>query len=198
MEQQFQNRFRFLLGPEQRRAVLEALSSVMPREATLGEVVDAARSLGWSEPMSTLTLQDFADALLCDDEPSTHSPAPQPQVSAKPEPEPQPEPEPEPQPVAKARSKKKVAAKARSSKSAASSLAALKSKLDADEPMSLEEAAEVLVPIVAGMDTATMQSLEEFTGIGRRKLRFHIGQLVRHEYLERHGMGRGTHYTARD
>ena len=42
---------------------------------------------------------------------------------------------------------------------------------------------------------ATMQDLEEFTGVGRRKLRFHVGQLVRHEYLERHGMGRGTYYT---
>jgi hypothetical protein len=48
------------------------------------------------------------------------------------------------------------------------------------------------------METATMQQLEEFTGIGRRKLRFHIGQLVRHEHLERHGMGRGTYYTACD
>jgi hypothetical protein len=40
-----------------------------------------------------------------------------------------------------------------------------------------------------------MQDLEQFTGIGRRKLRFHIGQLVRHDHLARHGMGRGTYYT---
>ena len=41
-----------------------------------------------------------------------------------------------------------------------------------------------------------MQELEEKTGMGRRKLRFHIGQLVKHERLTRHGMGRGTYYTA--
>ena len=51
------------------------------------------------------------------------------------------------------------------------------------------------VPLVERYDNATMQDLEEATGVGRRKLRFHIGQLVRHEYLERHGMGRGTYYT---
>lgn len=68
-------------------------------------------------------------------------------------------------------------------------------KVDFDEPMSLEEAAGVLVPLVKSLGEATMQDLEEQTAGGRRKLRFHIGQLVRHGYLLRHGMGRGTFYT---
>ena len=75
-------------------------------------------------------------------------------------------------------------------------LRALKSRVDADEPMSLDEAAELFVPLVEQMGQATMQDLEELTSIGRRKLRFHIGQLVRNGYLERNGMGRGTFYTA--
>jgi predicted HTH transcriptional regulator len=62
--------------------------------------------------------------------------------------------------------------------------------------MSLDEAAELFVPIVSELGNATMQDLEDATGLGRRKLRFHIGQLVRNDCLERHGMGRGTYYTA--
>jgi hypothetical protein len=80
-------------------------------------------------------------------------------------------------------------------RSRASRLKALKQRIDADEAMSLEEAVELLIPVIAELGSVTMQSLEEFTSIGRRKLRFHIGQLVQHEYLERHGMGRGTYYT---
>lgn len=194
MEPLFQTSFERHLLPEQRRAVLAALASDVPQNATVGDLVDAARALGWSEPMGTLTLQDFADALL-------GSPA-----EAVPTPAPEPTPEPAHEPAAAEAPKpkavrKKVVAKAATKSSSAkadAALAALKSKLDADEPMSLEEAAEVLVPIVSNMETATMQQLEEFTGIGRRKLRFHIGQLVRHEHLERHGMGRGTYYTACD
>lgn len=68
-------------------------------------------------------------------------------------------------------------------------------KVDFDEPMSLDEAAAVLVPLVKSLGEATMQDLEEQTAGGRRKLRFHIGQLVREGYLVRHGMGRGTFYT---
>jgi hypothetical protein len=40
-----------------------------------------------------------------------------------------------------------------------------------------------------------MQAIEDATGMGRRKVRFHVGQLVRAGLLERHGMGRGTYYT---
>lgn len=194
MEPQFQNSFERHLLPQQRRAVLEALADSVPQDATVGDIIDAARALGWSGPMGTLTLQDFANALLGESKvvpEAPPSPEPEPEFEAEVETEVEVAPEPaEPKPA-----RKKVASK-KSTKTANAALAALKSKLDADEPMSLDEAAEVLVPIVSKMETATMQQLEEFTGIGRRKLRFHIGQLVRHEYLERHGMGRGTYYTA--
>lgn len=135
--------------------------------------------------MVMLTLQDFANALL--DAPAAK------EAKAAPAPEPTAKVETAP---AKRERPKAPAKKPKTASRPNAALENLKSKLDADEPMSLEEAAEVLVPIVTNMETATMQQLEEFTGIGRRKLRFHIGQLVRNEYLERHGMGRGTYYTA--
>lgn len=188
VEPQFQTAFERHLLPEQRRAVLRALADSVPEDATVGDIVDAARALGWSEPMTALTLQDFADALLSgggeveDAQPSAQPSGPTPSRAETTEPA-----------ASKAPKPKKPKASAKESNAA---LESLKAKLDADEPMSLEEAAEVLVPLVSNMETATMQQLEEFTGIGRRKLRFHIGQLVRNEYLERHGMGRGTYYTA--
>jgi predicted HTH transcriptional regulator len=61
--------------------------------------------------------------------------------------------------------------------------------------MSIEQAAKLLLPMVRRLKQATMQELEESTGMGRRKLRFHIGQLVKNDRLARHGMGRGTYYT---
>lgn len=204
MEPQFQSSFERHLLQEQRRAVLQALSNSVPQDATVGELVDAARALGWSNPMGMLTLQDFADALL----------GAEPDADAPNQSVPGAREEPSETPAAASKASKKVSATttAKKAKAAAgpanptanptasptassAALDALKSKLDADEPMSLEEAAEALIPIVGNMKTATMQQLEEFTGIGRRKLRFHIGQLVRHGHLERHGMGRGTHYT---
>ncbi len=187
MEPQFQSSFERHLLPEQRRAVLRALADSVPHGATVGDIVDAARALGWSEPMGALTLQDFADALLRDEpgkEPDAPPPPAPPTKTAS-------VPTPKPPPATPSAPRKTF-----TGTSTGASLETLKSKLDADEPMSLDEAAEVLVPIVSNMETATMQQLEELTGIGRRKLRFHIGQLVRNEYLERHGMGRGTYYTA--
>jgi predicted HTH transcriptional regulator len=124
--------------------------------------------------------------------------------------EPEPEPERIPTPKAKKQArpvqveepeppartaKSKKAAKA-TMRTKTSRLRALRAKIDADDRMSLEEAAELLVPVIEELGQATMQDLEAFTGIGRRKLRFHIGQLVRHDHLQRHGMGRGTYYTA--
>jgi len=100
-----------------------------------------------------------------------------------------------PEPVAKGRVGKGKAEKGEDGRKRAARLRALRKKIDAEERMSLDEAAELFLPIVTELGQATMQDLEEFTGVGRRKLRFHVGQLVRHEYLERHGMGRGTYYT---
>lgn len=186
MEQEFQTRFRDRLVPEQTRAVLSALSTSIPGDATLGDVVDAARTLGWSEPFGALTLGDLAEALRKD------TPSRQPDAAASSTPSEAPAPSSPPTPTVKraaAKDKPTVA------KSSPARLKSLRARLDAEDKMSLDEAAEVLVPIVASLETATMQALEDFTGIGRRKLRFHIGQLVRNGYVERHGMGRGTHYT---
>ena len=68
---------------------------------------------------------------------------------------------------------------------------------DDTEAMSLDQAAKLLIPLVRKLREATMQDLEEQTKMGRRKLRFHIGQLVKHGRLRRHGMGRGTCYTVK-
>jgi hypothetical protein len=178
----------------------------------MGDVLDAAEGLGWGESMGDLTLADLAAALLETEGAEQSAPAvvAAPQAPA-PTPEQQPAPskgkkparaakqaeppkraaEPEPPP---APAKGKKAGKA-TTKTKTSRLKALRAKIDADDRMSLEEAAELLVPVIEELGQATMQDLEQFTGIGRRKLRFHIGQLVRHGHLDRHGMGRGTYYT---
>jgi hypothetical protein len=210
---EFETSYRRHLAVEQRRAVLEALAERLGPSVTMGDVLDAAEGLGWSDGIGDLTLADLAAALL---EPTTSPPAPA-AIVAEPEeeddddddeeeapkaPAPKvtaaakkkgraraPEPEPPP-PPAKAKKAGKPMMKTKTSR-----LKALRAKIDADDPMSLEEAAELLVPVIEELGQATMQDLEQFTGIGRRKLRFHIGQLVRHDHLERHGMGRGTYYT---
>ncbi len=193
VEPPFQSSFERYLLQEQRHAVLHALADSVPQEATVGELVDAARALGWSDPMGTLTLQDFADALLGGDaEPDEAEAA---STASRTRDEPRAKPAAAIEKAAASAGSRKIPSAKTQGKSSSAALEALKSKLDANEPMSLEEAAEALIPIVGNMQTATMQQLEEFTGIGRRKLRFHIGQLVRNGHLERHGMGRGTHYT---
>jgi hypothetical protein len=216
---EFETSYRRHLAVEQRRAVLEALAERLGPSVTMGDVLDAAEGLGWGDGIGDLTLADLAAALL---EPTTNVPAPA-AIVAQPEDDDEEEEEeeeeeaapkaaPKATAAASANAKKKSRARAPEPepppppakgkkagkpmmKTKTSRLKALRAKFDADEPMSLEEAAELLVPVIEELGQATMQDLEAFTGIGRRKLRFHIGQLVRHDHLERHGMGRGTYYT---
>lgn len=254
---EFETSYQHHLVAEQRRAVLSALAREIGEDATVGDVLDAADALGWSDPMGELTLAELAGALLrpsadeaanddlgsaedddegpdliaiVDDEPSADEDAAAKKASAKKASAKKkaakkkaakktsakktakktPAKKTAKKTLAKKKAAKKAAAKKTTSKkssakkkasskktktSSKARLRALRAKIDADEPMSLDEAAELLVPIVAKAKETSMQALEELTGIGRRKLRFHIGQLVKHEYLERHGMGRGTHYT---
>lgn len=283
------------LDTEQRRAVLEAIGGSINPDSTLGEIIDAAEALGWSEKMGDLSLADLAEALLApngesatvseaaaadddgddeadedeadedddegegDDEDDDdfeleiEEPAPSrrkpgkaaaaaaakeaksaatkkkitaaskkaaSKKAAEPEPmrgkktskkAPQPEPArgkksakklPEPEPVRGRKSAEKTASPAASKKTAKKAAAASAGRrkptaVDVDDRMSLDEASDFFLPVVEELGEATMQALEEQTGVSRRKLRFHVGQLVKHGYLERHGMGRGTYYTRR-
>lgn len=285
------------LDVEQRRAVLEAIGGSINPDSTLGEIIDAAEALGWSEKMGDLSLADLAEALLApegrpagataeaghaaaqaaasdedegedddelddeddlddegeelddeeddeededdepaparrkagkvavaketkaaaaaaaskkkaaakkvtsavskraaakkaaDDEPLRTSKKSSKKVGAKPG-----KKVPEPAPTRATRAAEKAPAPA--SKKSAKKVAKRKPlDMDVDDRMSLDQAAEFFLPYVEDLGEATMQALEENTGVSRRKLRFHVGQLVKHGYLERHGMGRGTYYT---
>jgi hypothetical protein len=294
----FESSFQQHLDTEQRRAVLEAIGASINPDSTLGEILDAAEALGWSEKMGDLSLSDLAEALLApegdagaarlespgedaealasegddededdldeddldeddldededdldededDDEQleleveepvASRRKAGKTKVAAKAAKEPKlakkkvttkKGPAKKALPVAPAKKSadrqarppekgsskkaakaapapspsKKVAKKAPPvvEKAPAPSKKGGKRKLtavDVDDRMSLDQAAEFFLPYVEDLGDATMQALEEQTGVSRRKLRFHVGQLVKHGYLERHGMGRGTYYT---
>lgn len=203
----FEDRVGRRLMLEQRRAVLEALRDDIDESHTVGEVYDAAAALGWAGPLGELSLADLADALLTakdaqtaaddDDEPDeveaappTRKKAPAKKTSTK-----KAAAKKTTKRAAAKKTTKKAAAKKTSTKKATKKKAKRKAKVVVDDRMSLDEAADYFVPIIENLGEATMQDLEDETGVGRRKLRFHVGQLVKHGYLERHGMGRGTHYT---
>jgi hypothetical protein len=169
----FEASYRRHLLTEQRKAVLELLAGDLDPDVTLGEVVDAAKALGWAGGVGDLSLSDLADALMA-----------------------RSDLEPRSEPAAKEPTRRKV--KVRDSGTDGARVKARGDEGqggDFDERMSTERAAELFVPLIERLGQVTMQELENETGIGRRKLRFHIGQLVRHGYVKRHGMGRGTHYT---
>ncbi len=272
----FESSFRQHLDTEQRRAVLEAIGANIHPDSTLGEVLDAAQALGWSEQMADLSLADLADALLAPEADDVEEAAAEEEAEdeaaeedaeaeedeyeedeyeddeyeddeyeedeAEDEDEDE-EDEEEDEVAAPRRGRRRAAAnkatkktakktskkpakktskktskkpakktskkpakktskkpakktsKKPAKKTSKSSRGRRRPAVDVDERMSLEQAAEFFVGYVEELGEATMQALEEETGIGRRKLRFHIGQLVKEGYLERHGMGRGTYYT---
>lgn len=198
----FTPQFRQILGAEQRRSVLTAIGDELTPSTTIGEIVDAAAALGWHDGVGQLRLIDLAEVLLQDGQPQTAAnettPAP---AEAKAEPD-EEAPAKAAKPSSKKAASKKATAKKATPKAAPKKPAAKKaskakvpSREAFDERMSLDEAIAAFVPLVESIGEATMADLEEATGLGRRKLRFHIGQLVKHGHLTRHGMGRGTFYT---
>jgi hypothetical protein len=268
----FDDSFRRHLAIEQRRAVLDTIARELNPDTTLGDIVDAAQELGWSENLGELCLADLAVALVGegDPEPVTTSPAvdtredddaetdaedddetdadedetdeddeedadadddeEEEEEDEDDEEEEEAEEEEKPRrgrkvaeaapnrkpssmdraldridralaargrkPAARAAAEAKPAKGKKGAKKSAKK-AASRAADDDTEAMSLDQAAKLLIPLVRKLKEATMQDLEEQTGMGRRKLRFHIGQLVKHGRLKRHGMGRGTCYTVK-
>lgn len=195
--------------------MLEVLATDLDPETTLGEIVDAAAHLGWSDTIGDLCLADLASALRGGAPAPRTAPSkrartsprqpPRPRQGLKParprpprparQPEDQPPRPPAARPLAKSAPLAKPAAPTKPSKAAPPSRRVAVPEDPDGEAMSIEQAAKLLLPMVRRLKQATMQELEESTGMGRRKLRFHIGQLVKNDRLARHGMGRGTYYT---
>ena len=187
--------------------MLTAIGDELTPSTTIGEIVDAAATLGWHDGVGELRLIDLAEVLLSDEPPQTaaNETTPAPEAKADEDAPAKTSANKSAKKASKAASKKaatKKASKTATKKAAAQKPAAKKashakvpSREAFDERMSLDEAIEAFVPLVESIGEATMADLEEATGLGRRKLRFHIGQLVKHGHLTRHGMGRGTFYT---
>lgn len=259
----FDDSFKRHLAIEQRRAVLDTIARELGPDTTLGDIVDAASELGWSD-IGELCLADLASALAGDSEPlpvtadasDTDNEADEDEADEEvdeeevdedeadeeedeeeaeddgedededddeeEEDEEEEEEAEEEQPrkgrkgeaanrkpssmdraldridrALAARGRKPAAKPAKKKASKKTSKKASKLADDDSEAMSLDQAAKLLIPLVRKLKEATMQDLEEQTGMGRRKLRFHIGQLVKHGRLKRHGMGRGTCYTVK-
>ena len=62
-QRNFEDAYQDHLKLEQRREVLETLREALERSTTLGEVIDAAETVGWGEAMGDLRLSDLANAL---------------------------------------------------------------------------------------------------------------------------------------
>lgn len=62
------------------------------------------------------------------------------------------------------------------------------------EPMTLADAVSRLLPIILALGRPGMRDIERATGLPERTARWHVGQLVKHGYLERASMGRGARY----
>ncbi len=171
----FEASFQRHLAAERPRAILECLASTMSQDASMGEIVDAAEAIGAGDVMGDLTLAELARALV------TQAAALEPAR-------------------APARGKRRRIPKApRPSLQTAARATARgvdpRATPAPHERLSHDQAIALLVPMVEEMGQATMLDLEARTGMGRRKIRFHVGQLVKSGHLVRHGMGRGTHYT---
>ena len=60
----FEASYRRHLSGEQRRAVLELIAKELDAQVTLGQVVEAADSLGWGGGMGELSIRELADTVI--------------------------------------------------------------------------------------------------------------------------------------
>ncbi len=171
----FEVSFQRHLAAERPRAILECLARAMSDDTPMGDIVDAADAIGVGDVMGGLSLAELAQALVTDAAPPEPAAAP-----------------------ATTRRRRIPKAAPRSLQTAARTTARgvdPRAPAPAHDRLSHDQAIALLVPMVEEMGQATMLELEARTGMGRRKIRFHVGQLVKSGHLVRHGMGRGTHYT---
>ncbi len=160
------------------KVLLETLGAEADDDWTVGEILEAAEAVGAADALTSRTMEELALALV-----DTAAPAPAPVSNDR-------------QP---ARKRTSVHSKARQLARGADPRAATATATEgATERLSLESAADLILPIVRERGQAAMLDIEAATGMGRRKVRFHVGRLVKHGLLVRHGMGRGTYYTVAD